>query len=325
MMLISTRSSISTSESSIDSLTDEEVYNLMFKIQWEGDSVGYDPSIDFGIPPVFRIAPDAVAKLVRRSNTNESYTMQYVASRSNILIPTVRRVLPNKEHANTYWIVMDYVEGETLQDAWPRMSWWRRLWVVWTLRRYMRQLHRLPLPNPGIPGPADGSGEPLRCYAPHLPYHGAGPFASYDELAKWHDCQRYCHQVRSHQMFRELWRCPKFDMSSPLVLCHADLHLRNIMVDNKEGRVWLLDWANSGAFPPWWDYVHLAGWADAWRPAVRLPKTFSIFLPFMVGNYGRLYREYWKDLTAQIQSVDCEELQTEVVDYFEKLGIYIDV
>lgn len=305
-------------------MTDEEVYNLISGIQPKRDVVDFNPSLgDFLITPIFRITSDAVAKKVSSQHRSEAYVMQYVTEFTDILIPRVRRVLPERQFRNEYWIVMDFVDGQTLLELWPRMSWWRRLYVVWTLRRYFHQLHAVPLPKPDIPGPFDGSGHPLLCYSPQFPWKGIGPFASYGELARWHDYQRYCHQVRLHEMFRELWRCPKFDMSAPLVLSHGDLHLRNVMVDGN-GRVWLLDWGCAGVYPQWWDFTRLAVWADAGNLPLRLPKSFVLFMPFIVGNYWRLYQDYWKKLSTQMETVEYDALEKEE-GYFDRLGIDIDV
>jgi len=40
-------------------------------------------------------------------------------------------------------------------------------------------------------------------------------------------------------------RIPKFDILRPLVL-------------DAKGTLWLVDWANAGAFPPWMEYAHMA-------------------------------------------------------------------
>ncbi len=79
----------------------------------------------------WRITSDAV---VKQAPANEAYIMTYVASHSSVRVPKVRRLIPVRPgegyYLSKFWLVMDYVDGDVLEVAWPRMSWWRRLWTV---------------------------------------------------------------------------------------------------------------------------------------------------------------------------------------------------
>lgn len=273
-----------------------------------------------GPAPVYRITSDAVAKRVDNIDQTEAYTMQYVSERTTIPVPTIRRVLPSHSDPESHWIIMDYVRGQTLFRCWSGLRWWKKLYIIWTLRRYIRELHRLPLSDPDTPGPIDGHGRPLRCHGLPFPYTGAGPFASFRELAGWFDYQQYCHRVRLHRGWGVLhWSCPPFPQATepPLVLCHGDLHHRNILLD-EAGRVWLVDWGNAGVYPPWWEYVHAAIWKDAARLSSCLPKLIATCLPFIMGNYEIIYQEYWRSLKPKMENVSYDALEEEE-GYFERL------
>ncbi|KAF9077272.1 kinase-like domain-containing protein [Rhodocollybia butyracea] len=231
-----------------------DVYELIIAGRQHEQLVGYDKDLDvIGAAQVYRIAPDAVAKLVRYPEQHEAFTMQYVAERTSIPIPRVRKVLLDRKDPSRHWIVMDFISGQTLVHCWRTLSIWRKLCIMCTLWWYIHQVKSLPLPNPGIPGPFDGTGLSLLCRGTQFPQVGAGPLKNHQELVVWFDYQLYSHQVRLHRGWGILWKSPKFPQlagtGNPLVFCHNDLNMRNIMLDDNN-RVWLLDWEYSGAYPP---------------------------------------------------------------------------
>jgi serine/threonine protein kinase len=76
--------------------------------------------------------------------------LSYVSSHTSTLIPKVRHVFPDP--GSRTWIVMDYIDGTTLETEWPRMSWWKWLYTVWLACRCVQELHNVPKLNPDIPG-----------------------------------------------------------------------------------------------------------------------------------------------------------------------------
>lgn len=62
-------------------------------------------------------------------------------------------------------VIMDYIPGETLDVCWPKLSFWQRLRIVWTIRGYIRQLRRIQVPDSirktTFPGPI--ASEPELC------------------------------------------------------------------------------------------------------------------------------------------------------------------
>ncbi|KAK0439048.1 uncharacterized protein EV420DRAFT_1204443 [Desarmillaria tabescens] len=179
------------------------------------------------------------------------------SSRSmSIRIPKVRRTLPMHEKESlsgcySMWLVMDFIDGDVMETTWPQMSWWNRLWTVWKLRKFIRELHHVPVPRPNVPGPFDSTDKALACSGYNFSETGAGPFESYSAMADWFDHLRYSLLVDLHMNYGSFkpHLYPMFDASHPPVLCHMDLNMRNIIVD-KRGDVWLVDWGMAGAFPP---------------------------------------------------------------------------
>ncbi|KAF8876448.1 kinase-like domain-containing protein [Mucidula mucida] len=294
--------------SSVDALTDEELIVMI-------DAARKDSSTALGITDehtfmsgttAWRITPDAV---VKRAPAHEAYIMSYVASHSSIRVPKVRRLIPVRPGEaillSKFWLVMDYVDGDVLETAWPRMSWWRRLWTVWRLR------------------PFDSTGEALPCSGFYFTEYGAGPFESYAAMADWYDHLRYAVLVRRHRRTGRLepQNYPTFDATQPLVLCHMDLNMRNIMVD-RNGEVWLVDWGMAGAFPPWLEYANLVLFSRAAIPARRLPKSWMFFARFVAGDYRWYEEQYLHRISSAFDG--SWSVSQRPRDYFDQLGLSIE-
>ncbi|KAF8916641.1 kinase-like protein [Mucidula mucida] len=312
--------------SSVDALTDEELIVMI-------DAARKDSSTALGITDehtfmsgttAWRITPDAV---VKRAPAHEAYIMSYVASHSFIRVPKARRLIPVRPGEaillSKFWLVMDYVDGDVLETAWPRMSWWRRLWTVWRLRTNLQKLHRIPVPKPDVPGPFDSTGEALPCSGFYFTEYGAGPFESYAAMADWFDHLRYAVLVRRHRRTGRLepQNYPTFDATQPLVLCHMDLNMRNIMVD-RNGEVWLVDWGMAGAFPPWLEYANLVLFSRAAIPARRLPKSWMFFARFVAGDYRWYEEQYLHRISSAFDGSWSARRMPR--DYFDQLGLSIE-
>jgi thiamine kinase-like enzyme len=144
---------------------------------------------------------------------------------------------------------------------------------------------------------------------------GAGPFDTYDEMAGWFDMKRFDSAAGRY----DSWGCipkeldyPRFDLSQPLVLCHMDLHMRNILVD-REGVLWLIDWEMAGAYPRWMEY---ARWVvpNIMNPA---PKLWIWAAQWVVGRYEK-YVAYLRSVAYGLER--CYD-NIYSPDYFEKKGI----
>ncbi|KAH7890265.1 hypothetical protein F5I97DRAFT_1963877 [Phlebopus sp. FC_14] len=172
------------SSEAIDALTDDEVYTLIQERSDETAIRAPNGSNGFLTDTVWRISQDAVVKATY--SPTEVFMMSYVSSHTSIPIPKVRRLLPARASdpdSGAEWIVMDYIPGNTLETEWPRMSMWRRLCAIWLIRRYIRELRRVPVPNRDVPGPFDVSGKSYACRGYYFTEDGSGPFHSYLDMA----------------------------------------------------------------------------------------------------------------------------------------------
>jgi len=277
-------------------ISDEEAYAIIASLDMSKGRLADDPD---GIypPPVWRISSDTVLKRTDESPF-ESYTMLLVSSTTTIPIPKVRKYVTWE---SDIWVFMEYVEGCTLEEAWPSLRITTKLWIAWKLRGYIRQLRRVPLPTPRIPGPVDGSGQPRRCVGCYFSGDlGAGPFASYKELVAWYDRKADLAVRIDHRLSQARGQSPSlssdslaFDDTAPLVLTHGDIALRNLILGN-DGRLWLIDWGFSGVYPQSFEYACMATYRNN-----SAPRLWRWLIPFMAGWY-RSQLSYLQSLTEAL-------------------------
>lgn len=309
--------------SSVEGLSDQELYDLIVNRKKESAMRIPVPAFlqGFARPTTWMITHDTVLK--QTSSPTEAFIMDYVASRTTIPIPKCHRVFPHETLPHLRYLVMDYIEGDRLDVLWPSMSWWEKTRVLWTLHGYMRQLHSVPLLNPGVPGPFDASGKSYLCRGMHFTEDGAGPFTDYSDMAAWFDRRRYQVLACAHADGLPLRSSdyPKFDTSYPLVLCHMDLGMRNVLVD-KGGKLWLIDWEMSGAYPAWVEYAQCASWEHAFRHELQPPQDWVQAAKYLIGDYRWHLDSYLTPLAYGLRSSSNIDLCPS--DYFEKLGLDID-
>ena len=206
----------------------------------------------------------------------EGAAFELARTRTKIPIPRILRTIEDEE-GNTF-IVMDYIPGERLDHAWPTLSLWSKLWVAFTLRRYIRQLRQV---NSSVPGPVADS--PQFCDTYLFGEKRCGPFPDYASLSAFYNRKRDITISVSKSRVdggNRIRRAPPdiepFDDSRPLVFNHGDLSMRNIIL-GRDGRIWLVDWGLSGFYPRWFEYVSMVYTAES----DGAPDSWNRLIPFI--------------------------------------------
>lgn len=80
----------------------------------------------------------------------EVMALRCIAEQTTIPVPRVYRAVRRDQ-----WtvIMMDFIDGERLDHAWPKLSLWSRIRVGWTLWSYVRQLQRIVVGPCAFTGP----------------------------------------------------------------------------------------------------------------------------------------------------------------------------
>ncbi|KAF5325463.1 hypothetical protein D9619_009742 [Psilocybe cf. subviscida] len=258
--------------SSLDSLSDDQIKDLMANA----------PNLS-EFEPIYQLSSDTIARLAYNwtgediANCSEANTHRIVSEKTSIPVPHVRRII---RWDRDDLIIMDSIQGSTLAEVWPKYSLWMKIRVAFTLRRYVRQLHRIEVPPGAPPGPLTNHA-PKLCDVPSI--FGdirapRGPFGSYEELT---DFFNHRYQLGWKGKDQEA----TFDDSSPLVITHNNLFPENIIV-GEDDRLWVVNWASSGYYPPWFEFAGLMNVVENERFCRRwYDRSWELAVPFICGPY----------------------------------------
>ncbi|KAF3924129.1 hypothetical protein AA313_de0201272 [Arthrobotrys entomopaga] len=180
----------------------------------------------------------------------EADTMTFVRTHTSIPVPRVYDSYHDEEGHG--YIVMDYIQGDTLENRWKHLDSAAKAKIAAQLRRYMDELRRIPAPSPVYIGGVN------RTQANDLRNGDAlgGPFVSETEFNEWL-LSRILRQVRHTLVvpyLREQLVAQTARKAHAIVFTHSDFHPRNIMVDGDEVVGWL-DWEVAGWFPEHWECI----------------------------------------------------------------------
>ncbi|KAI5289141.1 hypothetical protein KEM54_004325 [Ascosphaera aggregata] len=200
---------------------------------------------------VMRISQKLVLKYGKGVLESEAKMLQLIERKKlDIKYPRIHRASTldeDKSHWGTCgYIVMDYIEGERLDDNWvffPRREQER---IIEQVADAVRQLQSVYIHTPGPIG-----GGPYRGRFFSNP--GVAAFQSASEMESWFE-QRLSVSKRFHQCPQDLPVNFKFDK---FVLVHQHLVPENLMVD-LDGNVWIVGWSNAGAYPPAFERAAIA-------------------------------------------------------------------
>lgn len=187
---------------------------------------------------------DTVTKLTTNAHgfgpietPNEAIALRFVKAHTTIPVPEV---------ISSDWdrVTMEYIEGQTLQQAWPVLTSSQRSEILAQLSDYIAQMRSLG----GISlGRLDGQG----VVVPSFMERTGGPFGTLSEFHDWLASpltERNSRSIYWHQITTQL------GAEYPIVLTHADIAARNIMI--RDGRiVAIIDWESAGWYPEYWEYV----------------------------------------------------------------------
>jgi aminoglycoside phosphotransferase (APT) family kinase protein len=172
----------------------------------------------------------------------EAEALRLIALKApSLRVPRVHRSF-QVEDPSTYfgtrgYIVMDYINGQQIDECWDSLDADARHSVVVQVTQMVRDMQSIVLPQPGpiAGGPSRG----------HLfTDYSAGPFKCAREMEGW-----FNHKLEMCQYYKRASQdLPPFKFTQ-FVLTHQDISPRNLILDDT-GQVWMIDWADAGAYPP---------------------------------------------------------------------------
>jgi len=227
------------------------------------------PGSDKPISKIFVLCKDTVVKRALPDGLClEERALNFVRSHTSIPVPKVRRHITSRLGAVGGCLLLEKIEGTTLDRLWDTLSEPERLRIVSTLKGYISQLRRVSAnyERCNVPGPMGDT--PQMCIGPWMlfDHSGAGPFTTSKELIEY---------------FNKTSREP-FEDSQPLVLTHNDLSMRNVIVGHDK-KVWLIDWGWSGFYPPWCEQIATICTADN----DNAPMTWREYITTVTGDWEK--------------------------------------
>ncbi|KIM28897.1 hypothetical protein M408DRAFT_135024 [Serendipita vermifera MAFF 305830] len=212
--------------------------------------------------------------------SEERDTMLFLRQHTNIPIPQPR-FLTSKE------FVMDHVEGTVLGDCWGKLSWFTQFRVACTLRLYIRQLRGLTRDAPGpIAGPVRGPMFDLKELT--NTFENWVMFRSWVEVAAARGWRQKTQTSKQRYGPFPLYISPEISFT-PLVFTHGDLHPGNLILSST-GKLSVIDWGESGYYPPWFQWVSMNYHCTGARPQ---PKTWRRWIGFITGANFTTEARYW--------------------------------
>ncbi|KAI0551591.1 kinase-like domain-containing protein [Xylaria curta] len=165
------------------------------------------------------------------------------------------------------YIVMKYVHGRPLDEAWGTMCEPERLKVVNTLRNAFQLLRSIPSPDYFVGLGMTILNDDFFCVEETT----RGPFKTEDELVRGlvEQYRNNSGDIFRHKADYYLRVLPQvLRGSGQPVFTHGDLQRKNIMIGSR-GEIAIIDWAPSGWYPTYWEYavatICCGRWKDDWH------------------------------------------------------------
>ncbi|RAH68124.1 kinase-like protein [Aspergillus aculeatinus CBS 121060] len=179
--------------------------------------------------------------------TDENANIRFVKKNTTIPVPTV--IAHHQESDGHALTVMNRVPGESLSEAWSKLTDNQKENIAKQTAKYLLQLRSLQSDRvEGVDGRPVYDGwlykEKGRHNAP------CPPMMSDDEV--WNGLAVHLDPAVPESARRQLRRY--MPPTQPFTFTHNDLTHVNIMVQSGEV-VAILDWERAGFFPVWWEYV----------------------------------------------------------------------
>ncbi|CAI7583456.1 unnamed protein product [Penicillium glandicola] len=181
--------------------------------------------------------------------TSEANMLSLLSSRGSIRVPRVHRSFQVKDDTKYFgtagYIVMDFVQGQPLDECWGGLPPTTQVEIATQVAEMIKAMQSIKL----LQSDPIGGGP---CRGLFFTDYSAGPFTGTAEIEAW-----FNHKLDICKSVNQAPKdTPPFHLTE-FVITHQDISPRNLILD-QHGRVWLIDWGYSGAYPPAFESAALA-------------------------------------------------------------------
>lgn len=207
-----------------------------------------------------RLLPDGktVVKTGSIVRMAEADTMRLVRQKTSIPVPEVYNAYRNEETSHVC-IVMEFVEGKQLGQAWPELSKKEKESIIQQLAGYFKELRQI---KGTIIGGVDGSPLDEQLFPDISGVYG--PYKTEDDFNKGL-VDAWTAEYPDDPFIRMLCKMQLGINGHDFVLTHNDVAVRNILVQGSKVTA-IVDWARSGFYPEYWEFFK-AHWRPEWGSA----------------------------------------------------------
>ncbi|OAL43831.1 kinase-like protein [Pyrenochaeta sp. DS3sAY3a] len=212
---------------------------------------------------------------VLASSISSRKIIRFIREHTNIPVP---KVLNCYKKDGMGYILMDFIEGEMLNNAWPKLSPEAKNTILTELSNYIRQMRQIPARSDNMIGSVTGG--PAVDQRSMGPIKG-GPFKSEEAFNDWQLDQILPGiPLSNRDMYHAMHRA-----DHAIVFSHGDLGFHNVLVQNGHV-VAIIDWESAGWMPEHWDYCksarHISGSDDLYLALKRLYETSTFLKPYWI-------------------------------------------
>lgn len=206
----------------------------------------------------------------------EAASMQLARERTSAPVPRIlKTIIPEEE--NEYGVIfMEFVDGQSLQEAWPSLSSEDKQTITGQLKDYLHQIRQ-------VQGDFIGSVDQSVCNDQLFSNreHQYGPYQDEDAFrAGIAQSLRACDANSFTQIAINMVNA--MPQSKRIVLTHGDLVPRNILVREGGHVVAIIDWEMSGFYPEYWEYAKAHFFADYEHPWQEERAVDQVLEPYLV-------------------------------------------
>lgn len=203
------------------------------------------------------LSHNLIAKFASGRYCHDEVSALRHAQKLGIKVPTVRRIVAFNFIEENYFIVMERVHGQTLEQLWAEIGWWTTIQLAWQLRLYIHTMYEITSPAAG--GLSSGRIRSPWFQGIYPPAAHSSPVAFTGYLNWWLlNCRTNQTKPRPNLLL---------EPSREHVFIHQDLAPRNMIVD-AQNQLWIIDWGYAGFYPPYMEYVAIEASGMPWLSAL---------------------------------------------------------